>query len=393
MTKKYFKYILFSLIAIFFEIVNVNAEYQCSYTLKKGSNLNDFTITYFFDDAGNIKDSKLKNNLTGANLNYNYSRNNQYSSGEISGIEYINGLDAGTINKLTEKKDVCPNLYGSIYNFSLKISLYENESEDVEVIPLITSSSTSAKTEDEDDPLVEKITRQVKTDDSNESLTMLFGKTKSGKYYYKFSIGSDSFDERMESLKFMDVKLKVNSDVIHYQIQQSEAKNFWDVNNKSNVHLCKMDTYIRIVSLDSKVIEKYDGCTIDKKSSENKTITVKGEGDTINGAEYKPLSSMCQDNKVKNIFKFLGHLITIVKILIPLGLIIFGAVTFGQAMISGDNDALKKNAIGFIWKLIAAIVIFVIPTIINLVISFVDEDSNSNYTSCSTCLFDTKNCK
>ena len=214
-------------------------------------------------------------------------------------------------------------------------------------------------------------------------------KTKSKKYYFKFTLGSKSYDSIVNSAQLITVSLANSGGTnLSYQIRQNEFKKFWNKNNKSNVYIHKSEN-TRIISFE----EEIDGFTKDSKSSKNKTVTVIGKKDVI-GSEYKALSSICSDNKVKNIFKFLGNILNVIKILVPLGLMIFGAISFAKAMISGDDDALKKSAVGFIWKLIAAVVIFVVPTVINLIINVVDEDSKSSetYAKCSTCLFDPKNC-
>lgn len=56
-----------------------------------------------------------------------------------------------------------------------------------------------------------------------------------------------------------------------------------------------------------------------------------------------------------------------IQIAAPILLILFGSIDFGKAVISNDQDALKKATSDFVKRAIAAVAIFFLPLIINLI--------------------------
>ena len=107
------------------------------------------------------------------------------------------------------------------------------------------------------------------------------------------------------------------------------------------------------------------------------------------------LSDICEEDAgTMKVVRFIGYLLVIVKILIPIGLIIFGVINFSKAMLSGNDDSIKKNAYSFAWKIVFAIVIFVLPTVINFIVGLIDgaTDGTEDYENCRNCIFDPKNC-
>lgn len=93
----------------------------------------------------------------------------------------------------------------------------------------------------------------------------------------------------------------------------------------------------------------------------------------------------CDD--MKSVLTVLGYIITAFKIIIPILLIIFGMLDMGKAVTSGKEDEIKKSAMTFMRRAIAAIVIFFIPAIVGLVMSTLDSESDANsYKACLTYL-------
>lgn len=67
--------------------------------------------------------------------------------------------------------------------------------------------------------------------------------------------------------------------------------------------------------------------------------------------------------------KFIEEIVGYIRIFVPILLIILGAVDFGSAVLSQDQDALKKSGSKFVKRCIAAVAIFFVPTIIKLLLS------------------------
>ena len=64
---------------------------------------------------------------------------------------------------------------------------------------------------------------------------------------------------------------------------------------------------------------------------------------------------------------------TWIKITVPILLILLGSIDFGKAVLSDDQQELKKATSKFIKRCIIAVAIFFIPTIIMYLISFIDK--------------------
>ena len=85
------------------------------------------------------------------------------------------------------------------------------------------------------------------------------------------------------------------------------------------------------------------------------------------------------------VFPYLVHTaVTIIKIVIPILLIIFGMLDLGKAVVASKEDEIKKGQQMFIKRVIAAVIVFFVIQIVQLIISFV-SDSDANITNCFNC--------
>ena len=77
-------------------------------------------------------------------------------------------------------------------------------------------------------------------------------------------------------------------------------------------------------------------------------------------------------------------IITIIKIVVPIVLIIFGMMDLAKAIMAQKEDEIKKGQQTFIKRLIAAVIVFFVITIVQMVITFVSGDDES-ITNCFNC--------
>lgn len=101
-------------------------------------------------------------------------------------------------------------------------------------------------------------------------------------------------------------------------------------------------------------------------------------------------ANFCSD--IKPGIKILGYIILVFKVLVPVIIIIMGTKDIYNVVTTGKSDDLKKQFILLGKRVIAGLIIFFLPTIINVVINAVDPNSESDYKVCTTCLFDPTNC-
>lgn len=102
--------------------------------------------------------------------------------------------------------------------------------------------------------------------------------------------------------------------------------------------------------------------------------------------------NFCEENGVRKTFQIVGYLLYIAKIIVPLLLIILGTIDFAKATISSDDKAPKDAVVTLIKRILIAIIIFLIPTILNFLLSLVNGASeaftDSKFTDCTDCLLD-----
>ncbi len=76
----------------------------------------------------------------------------------------------------------------------------------------------------------------------------------------------------------------------------------------------------------------------------------------------------CDDIMTDDMAKLLNNLVTILRIMIPIILNVFGVIDFGRAIFAGEEDQMKKAQSRFIKRLIIGICIYLIPTVLTLVL-------------------------
>jgi len=89
------------------------------------------------------------------------------------------------------------------------------------------------------------------------------------------------------------------------------------------------------------------------------------------------------------ILRLLKILYGILQFLIPIGLILFGAMDLGKAVIAGKEDEMKKAQSSFIKRVIYAVVFFLLFTIVSLVMNVVADTTvdtgEESWSQCWSC--------
>lgn len=102
----------------------------------------------------------------------------------------------------------------------------------------------------------------------------------------------------------------------------------------------------------------------------------------------------CSDPNFIKPFKFLGKIFTILKILIPIIIIVFGVIDLSRAVIASKDDEIKKSIRGLAMRALAGVVIFFIPTLVNLIFVLIDDWNkySTDYSKCSRCVMNPNDC-
>jgi len=92
--------------------------------------------------------------------------------------------------------------------------------------------------------------------------------------------------------------------------------------------------------------------------------------------------------KSSPIWQFIGYIIFIFKIAIPILLILFGMIDLGKAVVASDDGAIKKSTSSLIKRTIAAVVIFFIPWLVDSIFEVVVgyDDVKDVYAGCERCV-------
>ena len=113
------------------------------------------------------------------------------------------------------------------------------------------------------------------------------------------------------------------------------------------------------------------------------------DNDTPEDLEIKPIT-FCEENRVLKVFQILGYLVFGAKVVVPLILLILGTIDFAKAVISSSEKAPQEALKSFGLRIVAAIIVFLIPTFLEFLISLVNEASETfkeKNENCTNCLF------
>lgn len=106
------------------------------------------------------------------------------------------------------------------------------------------------------------------------------------------------------------------------------------------------------------------------------------------------LNGFCTE--VKDIMKVVGFVLFVFKIIIPLIIVVMGAFDLGKAVTSGKEDDIKKQTKTLGVRIIAGIIIFIMPSIILWIFDFAtnfdEAKGNMDFEVCQSCLLTPYKC-
>ena len=92
--------------------------------------------------------------------------------------------------------------------------------------------------------------------------------------------------------------------------------------------------------------------------------------------------------QTSGLWQVVGHVYGVIKIAIPAVLIILCIFLIAKAIFTHDEKESKKIWQSILWKIILAIVIFFIPTIVSAIFNFVNgfKEIKDDYSICKSCI-------
>lgn len=97
------------------------------------------------------------------------------------------------------------------------------------------------------------------------------------------------------------------------------------------------------------------------------------------------LADFCE--ATSGIMQFVGYILTIIKVAIPILIIAFGIIDLGKAVTSGKDEDTKKAAKTLLWRAVAGVAVFFIPSIVVWLFGTISmyNDATQNGASFETC--------
>ena len=93
----------------------------------------------------------------------------------------------------------------------------------------------------------------------------------------------------------------------------------------------------------------------------------------VNGFYYDPQTfNSCEELLGPTLTAKLQSYLNIIRILIPIAVIALGMLDFAKAVIASDENKMKESQKKFIRRLLIAVAIFFVPTLLNLVINIIN---------------------
>lgn len=77
-----------------------------------------------------------------------------------------------------------------------------------------------------------------------------------------------------------------------------------------------------------------------------------------------------------------NEVLTYVRIIVPILIILLGTIDFAKAVIAGKEDNMKKAQSDFIKRLIAGVIVFLVPTLVDIIMGLADIVWNGEYIHC-----------
>lgn len=109
--------------------------------------------------------------------------------------------------------------------------------------------------------------------------------------------------------------------------------------------------------------------------------------------EIKPIHLCTKGSGGLKVMQIVGYVLYIMKILVPLILIIMASVDLAKGVITSNEKPNAEVIKKLIIRVLIGIIIFIIPTVLDFLLSFVDGasgtmDNDGKFTKCTDCLLD-----
>lgn len=374
MYKKYLKYTIFVFLVNFLFILNASADLICQY---------EYDVDYHSSsiDTDNFKILITINATSPTHVKY--EKNSETALIKVGESKTVGDtVDHITITAKKDLKDKvskfnnCSDSIGFIWDIKNKYLYITSEcdgNEDSGKCSMITGNTlTTGNTQ-----TTEKYKKTTINFSTSDGITGILGVNENKNYYLQIDGDSNVFTFPPSD----DFSFEYKN--IHYTIDPNTKDNIFNYKENSVYLYSDKYSYQAITRCNLSLNNGY--------GSTNYDVTIDNSKEKLSFLSFK---GICSDTGVRKVFQIMGYILFVVKIAIPLCLLIFGIINLVKVVVSGEQEGLAKSFKSLGIKAIAAVVIFILPTIIYYIINLVDGSNEGTevYGYCKTCIFEPKKC-
>jgi len=85
--------------------------------------------------------------------------------------------------------------------------------------------------------------------------------------------------------------------------------------------------------------------------------------------------AVCKQEELLPLIGVIKAVLLVIQIIIPIGLIVFGTIDLGKAVVASDEKKIKENQMTLIKRSIAAVLVFLLVTIVTFAVGFLGGDA------------------
>lgn len=84
----------------------------------------------------------------------------------------------------------------------------------------------------------------------------------------------------------------------------------------------------------------------------------------------------------KGAVQIVGLILKVIQWVVPIILILLGTIDLVKAVIAGKEDDIKKNQTTLIKRVIAAVIVFLVPLIVGILMGMIGQGGKSSWKTC-----------
>ncbi len=87
-------------------------------------------------------------------------------------------------------------------------------------------------------------------------------------------------------------------------------------------------------------------------------------------------NGLCGNDALLTLIRFIKVIVNLIKIVIPIGLIVYGSLDLGKAVIAGKEDEIKANQQILLKRILAAVLVFFVTVFVELAMGLIGGEGN-----------------